>query len=167
VIALLMSVGALAVSQATLPILSDILSRGDCARARDTALRWSVLMLAFGTGCAAVSWVLAPQVISLLFERGAFGASDTIAVTGLFRWGVVQVPFYFAALVLMTLFASAGRFKTMTMIALLSFALKALSNFAFARWFGVSGILLATGVMHATTFVCYMIFSKQISNQAT
>jgi putative peptidoglycan lipid II flippase len=164
VISLLMSVGALAMAQATLPIVSDILNRGDRARARDTAVKWSLLMLAVGTGCAAVSWLLAPQVIALLFERGAFGAEDTVAVAGLFRWGLVQVPFYFAGLVLMTLFASAGRFNVMTFVALLSFAVKSASNFAFAHWFGVSGLLLATGVMHASMFICYMICAQRFSS---
>ncbi|WP_236591660.1 murein biosynthesis integral membrane protein MurJ [Paraburkholderia metrosideri] len=163
VLSLLLSMGALAIGRATLPILSDIISRGDPIRARHTALKWVLLMLAMGGACAAVSWLLAPTVVGLLFQRGAFTGHDTAAVASIFRWGLLQVPFYFGVLVMMQLYASEGRYRSMAMIALLSFMLKAIGNILLIPWLGIAGVLISTALMHAGSFVLYLGFSRSRS----
>lgn len=160
VLSLLLSMGALAISQATLPILSDIIGSGDAVRARHTALKWTLLMFLLGTAVAGLSWLLAPHIVGLLFQRGAFTARDTVAVAELFRWGQLQLPFYFSGLVLLTLFASAGRYKDMAVIALLSFIVKVGANVIMTRWIGVTGILAGTALMHATTLICYIAYTN-------
>jgi putative peptidoglycan lipid II flippase len=159
VLSLLLSMGALAISQATLPILSDIIGSGDTLRARHTALKWTMLMFLLGSGCALVSWLLAPHIVALLFQRGAFSAQDTAAVAELFRWGQLQLPFYFSNLVLLTLFASAGRYKEMALIALASVMVKVIANIGMTHWLGVPGILAGTALMHATTLICYVAYT--------
>ncbi|WP_027799338.1 murein biosynthesis integral membrane protein MurJ [Paraburkholderia dilworthii] len=156
VLGLLVSMGAVAISRATLPVLSELLSAGDNVRARSIALKWSLLMLAIGGVMVVVAWFLAPIVVKLLFQRGAFSAADTVAVSGLFRWGLIQIPFYFSVLVLVQLFASQGRFKAMAGIAVVNFAVKAVANFFLIRWLGITGVVLATGVMGGSAFVCYL-----------
>ncbi|ACD19072.1 murein biosynthesis integral membrane protein MurJ [Paraburkholderia phytofirmans] len=156
VLGLLVSMGAVAISRATLPVLSELLSAGDNVRARSIALKWSLFMLAISGVVVVVAWLLAPFVVKLLFQRGAFSAADTVAVSSLFRWGLIQIPFYFSVLVLVQLFASQGRFKAMAAIAVVNFAVKAVANFFLIRWFGITGVVLATGVMGASSFVCYL-----------
>ena len=169
VLALIVSMGAVAIGRATLPVLSELLSAGDHARARSVALKWSLLMLAIGSVAAVVAWFLAPMVVKLLFQRGAFSAADTVAVSNLFRWGLIQIPFYFAVLVLVQLFASEGRFKAMAGIAAANFAVKAVANYFLIRWFGITGVVLATGVMGASSFGCYLFLtlSNGSSNNKT
>jgi putative peptidoglycan lipid II flippase len=104
-----------------------------------------------------VAWYLAPFGVALLFQRGAFTAADTTAVAGLLRWGLLQLPFYFAVLVLVQLFASEGRFKEMAFVAVGIFVVKVLANFILIRLFGISGVLLATGVMGACSFGSYLL----------
>src|SRR5690606_9931984 len=105
-LSLLLGVGAASVGRAALPVLADIQARGDRARARTTALKWSVLMLAAGAGVTAVGWLLAPWGVALLFERGAFTADNTMIVAQVLRWGLLQMPFYFGVLILVQLLAS-------------------------------------------------------------
>ncbi|MFM0630082.1 murein biosynthesis integral membrane protein MurJ [Paraburkholderia xenovorans] len=159
VLGLLVSMGAVAISRATLPVLSELLSAGDNARARSIALKWSLFMLAVGCVVAVVAWLLAPMVVKLLFQRGAFSAADTVAVSGLFRWGLIQIPFYFSVLVLVQLLASEGRFKAMAGIAAANFAVKVVANYFLIRWLGITGVVLATGVMGLCAFVCYLFFT--------
>lgn len=156
VIALLVSMGAVAISRATLPVLSELLSAGDHARARSIALKWSLVMLVLGSVVVVVGWLLAPMGVALLFQRGAFDAANTAAVSDLVRWGLLQLPFYFAVLVLVQLLASEGRFRAMAFIAAANFAVKAAANFVLIRWFGIEGVMLATGVMGASSFGCYL-----------
>src|SRR5690606_26705446 len=124
--------------------------------ARKIALKWSVLMGLGGALVTAVGWWLAPWMVSLLFERGAFTAQDTLRVADVMRWGLLQMPFYFGVLVLVQLLASQNRYRIMAGIAVANFALKALLNHVLAPVMGVQGIMLATSLMYALSFSCYM-----------
>jgi putative peptidoglycan lipid II flippase len=103
-----------------------------------------------------VSWCAAPIVIALAFQRGAFSASDTLAVTDVFRWGLLQLPVYFAALVFAQLFAIQGRFRSMSTIAAVSFMVKVIGNFILIPRLGISGAQISTAFMYASAFVLYM-----------
>ncbi|SAK86551.1 virulence factor MVIN family protein [Caballeronia pedi] len=159
-LSLLLSMGALAISRATLPILSEILFQGDHARARSTALKWSGVMLTVGLIGACLAYVLAPYAIKLLFQKGAFTAEDTLAVTTLFRFGLLQVPFYFGMCVLVQLFASEMRYRTISIVSLLGFSVKVLGNVVLVRLYGAQGVLLATGVGAACIHACYIYLAR-------
>ncbi|WP_309835507.1 lipid II flippase MurJ [Caballeronia sp. LZ065] len=156
IIALLVGMGAVAISRATLPVLSEMLSKGDHARARTIALKWSMVMTVIGVGVVVVAWALAPIGVALLFQRGAFTAADTQAVAGLFRWGLLQIPCYFGVLVLVQLLASEGRFRAMAWVAALNFIVKAGGNLIFIRWLGISGVMLATTLMCVCSYASYL-----------
>ena len=156
-LSLLLGVGAASVGRAALPVLADIQSRGDRNRARSTALKWSVLMLGAGAVVTLVGWLLAPWGVSLLFERGAFNADNTAVVAEVLRWGLLQMPFYFGVLILVQLLASQNRYRLMAMIAVANFGIKALMNYLLAPVMGPAGIMLATSIMYALSYTCYVI----------
>jgi len=110
-----------------------------------------------GAGVTAVAWVLTPWGVSLLFERGAFTAADTAAVAHVMRWGLLQLPFYFGVLILVQLLASQNRYGIMATIAVLNFLLKAGMNFVLAPVMGTAGIMLATSLMYALSYTCYVL----------
>jgi len=159
-LSLLISMGALAISRATLPIISEILFLGDHARARSTALKWSFLMLAVGAIGACIAYVVAPYAIALLFERGAFTSQDTIAVASLFRAGLVQIPFVFAVWVLVQLFVSEARFKAISGIAVFGFLIKLAGNILLVPLFGIVGVFLGTGLAAAGIFLGYLLCAR-------
>src|SRR5690606_24521942 len=122
-LSLIIGLGAASVGRAALPVLADVQSQGDAHRARNMALKWSALMLAGGIVAVAACWLLAPWIVMILFEKGAFTADDTIAVASVLRWGILQLPFYFGVLILVQLMASQNRYKLMAAIAVANFAL--------------------------------------------
>jgi putative peptidoglycan lipid II flippase len=156
-LSLLLGVGAASVGRAALPVLADIHSRGDRDRARATALKWSVLMLAAGAAVTLAGWVLAPWGVALLFERGAFTAQNTEAVAQVLRWGLLQMPFYFGVLILVQLLASQNRYRIMAAIAVANFGVKAVLNPVLAPQMGPAGIMLATSLMYALSYACYVV----------
>ncbi|MDR5828091.1 lipid II flippase MurJ [Caballeronia sp. LP006] len=162
VFGLIISMGALAIAQGTLPVLSDILGRDDHKRARHTAFQWSLLMLGAGTVCAAIAYPLAPWMVGVLFQRGAFTAQNTELVAELMRFSLVQLPFYFASLVMMNLLSVEGRYKEMAIITALGFIVKVAANTLLTRWIGMPGVVVATGVMQASVFCLSMLFTRRI-----
>ncbi|KKO73128.1 murein biosynthesis integral membrane protein MurJ [Kerstersia gyiorum] len=162
-LALILGIGAVSVGRAALPVLADIQNRGDGAQARTMALKWSLAMIAAGLVAVLLGWLLAPWGVRLLFERGAFTAEDTVIVTEVFRWGLLQLPFYFGVLVLVQLLASQRRYRIMAAIAVANFAVKAVMNTVLAPVMGVAGIMLATVMMYASSFTCYAIVAWRSS----
>lgn len=160
-ISLMLGVGAASVGRAALPVLADVMRRGESVRARAIALKWAWMMVLIGLAIAAVAAWLAPLGVSLLYERGAFSAADTARVSSVLRWGLLQLPFYFGVLVLVQLLASQNRYGLMAAIAVANFAVKAVMNSYLAPKMGVHGIMLATSCMYASSFICYFLVAMK------
>lgn len=154
-LSLVIGIGAASVGRAALPVLADVQSRGNPAQARSMALKWSALMLLVGVVAVMVGWFLAPWMVKLLFENGAFTPEDTQKVASVLRWGLLQLPFYFGVLILVQLMASQNRYKLMAIIAIANFALKAGMNVILAPVMGAEGIMLATSLMYFLSYFCY------------
>ena len=148
IISLGMTLGATVMSRATLPIFSEGIARGEDERTRSNALGWAGLMLAIGVAAAALVWLVAPWLISVVFERGAFSATDTEAVADALRWGVWQLPPYLGGLVLVSHLASAGRYRLIGIIAVGNTSFKLVATYVLTPQLGVNGILLATALMY-------------------
>lgn len=161
VLALLLSLGAIAIGRAVLPVFSDMQARG-AGDLKRTAFQWCTWMFLLGLCVILVAWPLSPWVIAILFERGEFSAMDTTSVSDVLRWGLVQVPFYFAGLVLVQLLASQQRYGVIAFFAATNLLVKILCNLIFAEWMGVAGIALATGLMYVWSTICLYIATHRV-----
>lgn len=151
ILALILGLGATAVGRATLPVFSQAQARGS-DQGRRMAMHWVRWLFLLGVVTLLVGWWLAPWAVKVLFERGAFTARDTQAVTGVLRYGLVQVPFYFAGLVLVSLLASQRKHKLIAMGAGINLLAKTGGNFALIPILGINGIIIATSVMLMVSF---------------
>ena len=102
-----------------------------------------------------------------LSEKEGVTAADTVIVSSVLRWGLLQVPFFFGVLVLVQLLASQQRYALISLIAVLNFALKAVLNFLLAPHFGLQGIMIATACMYALSYFCYLLAAKRLAPEAT
>ncbi|MBY8342446.1 murein biosynthesis protein MurJ [Streptomyces spinosirectus] len=69
----------------TFPVVAQAIAEGDTRRARDRVERDLVLMSTTVLMGAAVVLACAPQIVQLLFQRGAFTAQDTAATAAVMR----------------------------------------------------------------------------------
>src|SRR5678815_3329780 len=106
IITLLSGIGTIVVGRALLPVLSSAVADGEFDLGRRQALQWSALLGISATIGSAIIWFIAPELIQLLFQRGAFSAAAAAAVTHLLRWGLLQLPFYFAGIALVQWYAA-------------------------------------------------------------
>jgi len=157
-ITLITAVGPVILARALLPVLSDVAASGDHRLGRSIAQKWSILLLATGLAAAAIVWPIAPWAVALLFERGAFTAADTTVVAETLRWGLIQLPFFFAGLALVQWIAALGRYALLLWIALAAIAIKVGLNFLLIQPLGLAGIMAATAAMYALSFMLQFMF---------
>ena len=144
-----MTLGATAAGRAMLPVLSGSTEKGEDARR--VAGQWSLLLLFAGIVAIVLGWFLTPMLIRLLFERGAFSAEDSRAVSDVVRFGLVQLPFYLSGVVLAQYAASQRRFTLLLTSSIIALSVKLALGWILSRQFGVPGIMLSSGIMYLCT----------------
>ncbi|NEX94405.1 lipid II flippase MurJ [Caulobacter sp. 17J65-9] len=156
---LVLSIGALAAARATLPLFSAF---GDDQRdlRRRVAYQWSGAMFGLGAIAAIAGWLMAPYVISAIFQRGAFTASDTEQVTEVFRYSLLQVPFYFANIVLVQLLISSRKYSFFLWTCVIQFGVKYLANSLLIPAFGLPGVPLSACIRAAEALVFSFVFLR-------
>jgi len=164
ILALIIGLGATAVSRATLPIFSKTEAQGG-AQGHRLASHWVRLLFLLGVVAMIVAWGSARWAVQLLFERGAFTAEDTLTVSEVLRVGLLQLPFYFANLVLVSVLASQREYKLIAIGASVNLLAKLGANWALVPLMGVSGIIAATAFMYMVSFALLWWFSVSFTKQ--
>jgi putative peptidoglycan lipid II flippase len=116
-------------------------------RQRIKIYSWSIFALS-GVVTAALCFYSAP-IIHLLFERGAFSAEDTVLVSKINIFYLLQLPFYLAAQVAIKSLYSLGKGFYMTYIVIVTLFINIIGNYVFSLYFGLAGISLSTSVVYA------------------
>lgn len=148
ILALIQGMGALAIARSTLPVFSEARSqRGLDARA--VAMRWAQLMFVGGLLAAVICAVAAPQIVGVLFQRGAFTADNTEAVARLFAYSLVQIPFYFASVVFASALGSAGWYASIALAGSVNLLSKLVCAWLLVQRYQLTGLVLSSAVMYA------------------
>lgn len=154
IVILVTGFGAVVLARALLPVLSRAVADGGHDIGAKQARQWSWLLMALGTVIAGAAWLLASWGVAIVFERGAFTPRDSEAVSLVLRFGVLQLPFYFAGLALVQWMAALGRFTVLLWVACIALVLKLIMNLLLVRYLGLGGLMIGTAAMYAVSFVC-------------
>jgi len=142
---------SVAVATVLFPTLSRYATRGafdELRRTMANGMRQIVLLL---TPAAAAILVLSEPMIRLVYQRGAFTASQTDLVATALFWFAFSLPFNGLFLLLTRTFFSLQRPWTPTMISAGNLAITAVFSFLLYEPFGVGGIVAATSLATATS----------------
>jgi putative peptidoglycan lipid II flippase len=143
VLSLVLGLGTLAIGRAALPVLSQAHAEGRVGIKR-IANQWAVLLFVVGVGAAIVAHWLAAPAIELLFQRGNFTEADTSRVANLFSFAVIQIPFYFASMILVYALLSQQQYRIVASIAAINVLAKLILAVVLVPMLGLRGLLLAT-----------------------
>ena len=148
ILAMVLGMGAIAISRATLPIFSEAqaLSGTDV---NALALRWAKWIFGLALLVIIAVWPFSHLIIEIVFERGAFQSKDTEVVAKLLQFGLLQVPFYMAGLVLVSALTSKKKYLAIALIGLVNLIFKVVLNNYLVIIFDVAGVFLATAIMYA------------------
>ncbi len=136
----------IAIGTALLPVLSRRVEAGDEAGVRAYLSRGLEYSLVLGVPAAVALVAVGTPIVGVLFERGAFGATETVATAAAAAAYALGIPAYVIVKVLSTAYFArqdtAGPVKVAAVVTVLNAAL----GLALIQVIGHVGIALATGV---------------------
>ncbi len=152
ILALILGMGATAIGRATLPIFSQAHAGGG-ADVNALALKWAKWMFLAGGAVAVAVALVSPILVELLFERGAFTPDDTRSVATVFSWSLIQVPFYFGGLVLVSALGAAGHYSQIALSGATNLLFKLLFAYPLAKHYQLVGLVLSTSAMYVVSLL--------------
>ncbi len=152
ILALALSLVATAVTRSTLPVFSQSRASGGVDVQR-IARRWTTLLAFVGVAMVGIGWILAPWAVRILFERGTFTTGDTQIVARLVRLGLLQLPFYFASLVFVSLHSSFGQYRLLLWSGVLGLGTKVIANFLLIPTFHVGALMLSNVAVYGANLL--------------
>jgi putative peptidoglycan lipid II flippase len=139
-------------------VLSEAVADGHLVLGQRHASQWALLLGGAATVGSAVVWVIAPDLVRIMFERGAFTAEASAEVTTVLRFGLLQLPFYFAGIALVQWISASGRYGALFAIAFVALVVKIVMNLLLIHPFGLAGLMAATATMYAVSFLGQLAF---------
>ncbi|MBT8253413.1 MAG: virulence factor MviN [Flavobacteriaceae bacterium] len=91
--------------------------------------------------------LLSTPLITIIFERNAFTAADTIIVSKIQQMYLLQIPFYITGLIMVKFLTSINRNNFMVLTSLISLILNIVLNYILIRQMEVYGLALATSLV--------------------
>ena len=141
----------IAIGVVLLPDISRHLRAGDAAAANDAQNRGLEFAALFTLPAAVALAVVPGPIISVLFERGAFKPSDTVAVSAALMFFAIGLPAFVAIKVLQPGFFAREDTRTPMRFAAISLAVNTLGSLALFFLFRQLGWMPHTGIAIATT----------------
>jgi putative peptidoglycan lipid II flippase len=141
-----LGVVGVAIGTALLPLLSRQLREGAVAEARNSMNRSIEIALLLTIPASAALLVIAPSVISVLFERGEFGAATTLATAQALMAYTIGLPAYVLIKVLAPGFFARHDTKTPVKIAIFCVLVNLVLNLVLIQFLAHVGIALATAI---------------------
>ncbi len=133
-----------ALATALLPVLARMAAKGDFKCALRTTRHW---MLAVASICAPIVvgvWFFSEEIVSLVFQRGAFDARATRMTAGVLAVYSITIVVSAWSMLLMRLLLVQQRQKLIAVAAIFALAVKVFFNFILVGTFGLPGIAWAT-----------------------
>lgn len=151
--ALLLGLLTIPISRAVLPVFAqgslDLLDGK--ARLR-MACRFAAAAAGAGLLVACAGWGLADVAVRLFYERGAFTAADTAAVSAVLRMQIVQAPIYASWIVMFYWLVGRRAYPSLLQASGVVLVAKILSGWLLSTNYGLGGLAFSTTVMYLFGF---------------
>lgn len=168
VLGLILGLVAVAINRSMLPVLSRV-HNDNPSKVLKIATRFAILVFLGGVVVGLIVLLFAEQIVSIIYERGAFTAADTSEVANLVCYSMLQVPFYLASMVFVSALLSQSNFRAILYSAIVNGLVKVSLSIVLVPPLGLAGLLIATaGVYFASMTQCwfYLRFGKQAGSSS-
>ena len=160
ILALILGMGAMAISRATLPIFSEVNAQSDIG-VNVLALRWAKWMFGLGLIVVVLGWMTAHWIIGMLFERGSFTASDTVRVATVLQYALIQIPFYAFGLTLVNLMASRKEYGILLISGIVGIIVKISTATVLVSLIQLEGLVLSAALVYGINAMLFYYFANK------
>jgi putative peptidoglycan lipid II flippase len=134
------------IATATTPAISRLLAQGDTTQVKKTIADGLILMMILNVPATVGLIVLAEPIVRLMYERGRFLPSDTIAAAAALRFYAVGLLGYSVVRIASPAFYALGQSRTPVTISFVTVLANAALNFGLVRAMGYRGLALGTSI---------------------
>ena len=164
VVSMVLGTAASALGTAMLPELSVMAAARDLNGIRRALFVFSRLVLLTSVPLAFALYMLSEPLVRVLFERGAFTATDTALVGKVQALFVLQIPFYLIGTQLVRTLSALQMNHILFSGTIISVLANVALNLLFMRWLGVAGIALSTSAVYLLSCIYLGYFVKKCLN---
>jgi putative peptidoglycan lipid II flippase len=148
VVALLTGAGGAALGTAAFPRLASLAASGELGTLRAETRHLLKLVFLGTTPVVLMGVLVSKPMTSVLFQRGEFSGADAIAVSRVQQLLLLQLPFYYAGILLSRVASALQANRILLVGAVVSLAVNISLNLLFMQWWGVAGIALSTSCVY-------------------
>ncbi|MCC6244306.1 MAG: polysaccharide biosynthesis C-terminal domain-containing protein [Gemmatimonadaceae bacterium] len=149
--ALVVGVGSMALSTTLLPALSLHVARREWRQLRGVERRVASIVVGITLPLTvALIWFSVP-IVRLLFERGAFTATESTSVAAIQSAYLLQIPVHLLGIVYVRLASALEANRLLTVGSAVNLVANIVLNVVFMRWYGAKGIALSTACVYAVS----------------
>jgi len=159
-----LGVVGIAVGTALLPMLSKAMTKENGGEAKHLFNRALEYCLLLALPAAVALAVMPLTLITVLFERGAFSAEDSMITANVLVCYAIGLPAYIAIKVFSTAHWARHDTKTPVKISVVATLLNIGLSLVFIQFMGVAGIALATGLTGWVQFIAHVRVLKDHSH---
>lgn len=153
----------IAVSTVTFPEISRLIVRGEHEAMAATYHRAILLTMHIAVPASLGLFLLSQPIVRLLFERGAFGGTDTAAMVPVLAIFCLGLPFYSYVTLVTRAFHSLKDMATPVRVAAGAFVVNVALSVVLMRWLGTNGLALASNLAIALqTLVLQAILGRRM-----
>jgi putative peptidoglycan lipid II flippase len=146
------TLGATALSTATLPYFSQMTAERDWAGCRHTLKRYSVLLIGITVPFTLIFISCSRPLVRILYQRGAFTAADTEMVARVQSFFAIQIPFLMLCSLLVRFISAIKRHDLLLYGSAINLTVNIVLNLTFVKRWGVAGIALASSMVFIVSF---------------
>ena len=171
VISALLGFGSVSLTTAVLPYFSQMVAKQDWAGCRHTVITYSRLIIMASVPLTLLLILFSTPLVGLLYQRGAFSATDTLVVSRVQALLVLQIPFYSLGMIYVRLITALKNNSILMMISLWNAVVNVVLNYVLMNSMGVAGIALSTSIVYffsslILTWCAWAALSKNMRIQA-
>lgn len=149
----IMGVSSAALATVVFPFFSRLVAEQNWLQVRGTLRTYSRLIVAVSVPGTLLIMALSPAIVRLLFERGAFSAADTDAVSTVQMILAAMIPFYALGVLYSRALVSLQKTHLMLISSGIVFVVNVVADYTLKGWIGVEGIAVATVINYILQFV--------------
>ena len=165
IVSFLLTVGATALGTAVLPHFSRMVAQNDWLGVRHTLRTYIRLILLTAVPLTVCCVYLSEWLVQVIFERGAFTAADTLVVSRVQEFMLLQIPLYLVGILIVRLISALRANSILMWGCVMNFVVNVVLNYVLMQWLHVAGIALSTAVVYLVSVTYLSVMLRRVLKQ--